>query len=363
MGNLNCLPPGFRFHPTDEELVCYYLRGKVSESTSKSKSKSKALDLNAITDIDLYKYEPYDLPARACFQGGDRQWFFFTEGNRNKYPNGLRKNRATEGGYWKTTGRDRPVLSKRALVGMKKTLVFHRGRSPNVFRTNWVMHEYRLVNDEVGESSRSETDRFVLCRVFLKSGSVAKTGEQHEALFSREYSRSTDNQSALVMEDEQYGDIMLSPAWEVEEEERNSPLGPLTAAPEENTFPLDDDISKFLLECLNEPDNDQTACDLLQIPVGVDKWSSLIDEPSAEMQGIGPFSDEAGNLIRNDTHKHNIAEERLHTERDVHRVESMHGADTVEQPNFEALWSPACLGGDYLELNDLISPLQSNSFL
>nr|UNP37106.1 NAC family transcription factor [Larix gmelinii var. olgensis] len=365
MGDLNCLPPGFRFHPTDEELVCYYLRGKVSESTSKSKSKSKSktVYLNAITDIDLYKYDPSDLPAMSYLQGGDRQWFFFTEGNRKKYSNGSRKNRATEGGHWKTTCKDRPVLSESSLVGMKKTLVFLRGRSPHAVRTNWMMYEYRLVNDEDGESSRSEKDRFVLCRVFLKSGSGAKTGEQHGALFSREDSRSTDNQSALVMEDRQYGDIMLSPTGEAEAEERNSPLGPLTAAPEENIILSDEDISNFLLECLNETDNEQTARDLLQIPVGVDEWSSLIDEPFAEMQGIGPFNDVAGNLIRNDTQQQNIADKNLHTERDVHRVESMHGADTVEQSNFEALLSPAYLGGDFLELNDLISPLESDYFL
>jgi len=365
MGDLNHLPPGFRFHPTDEELVCYYLRRKLSKSTSKSKSKSESesVYLNAITDIDLYKYEPSDLAARACFQGGDRQWFFFTEGNRKKYPNGSRKNRATEGGYWKTTGKDRPVLSRGAIVGMKKTLVFHRGRSPRGERTNWVMHEYRLVDDEAAESSSAGNDRFVLCRVFLKSGSSAKPGEQHGALLSREDSRSTDNQSALVTENKQYYDVMLSPAGEGEVEERYSPLGPLTAASEERTIPLDDDLSKFLLECLNEPDNEETACDSLQIPAGFDEWSSLIDEPFAEMKGVSTLADEADILIRNYTHEHSSADQKLHTERNVHRVDYMHGADSTEQSNLETLLSPAYFCGDFLELNDLISPLESDSFL
>ena len=46
------LPPGFRFHPTDEELVGYYLRKKVA---------SQKIDLDVIRDIDLYRIEPWDL--------------------------------------------------------------------------------------------------------------------------------------------------------------------------------------------------------------------------------------------------------------------------------------------------------------
>ena len=45
------VPPGFRFHPTDEELVDYYLRKKVA---------SRRIDLNVIKDVDLYKIEPWD---------------------------------------------------------------------------------------------------------------------------------------------------------------------------------------------------------------------------------------------------------------------------------------------------------------
>lgn len=46
------IPPGFRFHPTDEELVGYYLKKKVA---------SQRIDLDVIREIDLYKIEPWDL--------------------------------------------------------------------------------------------------------------------------------------------------------------------------------------------------------------------------------------------------------------------------------------------------------------
>ena len=46
------VPPGFRFHPMEEELVGYYLTRKVA---------SEKIDLEVIADVDLYNIEPWDL--------------------------------------------------------------------------------------------------------------------------------------------------------------------------------------------------------------------------------------------------------------------------------------------------------------
>ncbi|GFP98163.1 nac transcription factor 25 [Phtheirospermum japonicum] len=150
------LPPGFRFHPTDEELVVQYLKRKVL---------SCPLPASIIPEVDVYKSDPWDLP-------GDRgQERYFLSTREVKYPNGKRSNRATGSGFWKSTGLDKQIVSHRhhqnvAVVGMKKTLVFYRGKPPKGSRTDWVMHEYRLTSANYTDSAQ---ENWVLCRVFLKT--------------------------------------------------------------------------------------------------------------------------------------------------------------------------------------------------
>ncbi|KAG8487254.1 hypothetical protein CXB51_020586 [Gossypium anomalum] len=97
------LPPGFRFHPTDEELVAYYLHNKIT---------GRPIELEVIPEVDLYKFEPWDLPDKSYLPSKDMEWYFYSPRDK-KYPNGSRTNRATRGGYWKATGKDRAVQSQK----------------------------------------------------------------------------------------------------------------------------------------------------------------------------------------------------------------------------------------------------------
>ncbi|KAM3195993.1 hypothetical protein ACQJBY_071918 [Aegilops geniculata] len=178
------VPPGFRFHPTEEELLTYYLAKKVA---------SQRIDLDVIPDVDLNKLEPWDIQERCRIgTGPQNDWYLFSHKDK-KYPTGTRTNRATAAGFWKATGRDKAIYSAAGSVriGMRKTLVFYKGRAPHGHKSDWIMHEYRLddaaipvnptagvatynssdpfpIHGVAGDQSSTQEDGWVICRVFKK---------------------------------------------------------------------------------------------------------------------------------------------------------------------------------------------------
>ncbi|KVH92681.1 No apical meristem (NAM) protein [Cynara cardunculus var. scolymus] len=123
--------PGFRFHPTDEELVGFYLKKKIQH---------RSLSIQLIQQVDIYKYDPWDLPNLA--PSGEKEWYFYCPRDR-KYKNSTRPNRVTGAGFWKATGTDRPIYSSDGTkcIGLKKSLVFYRGRAAKGIKTDWMMHD------------------------------------------------------------------------------------------------------------------------------------------------------------------------------------------------------------------------------
>ncbi|KAI3939168.1 hypothetical protein MKX01_002036 [Papaver californicum] len=146
--------PGFRFSPTDVELINHYLKNKIDGS-------EKCDDV--ISEVDICKFEPWDLPEKSIIKS-DHEWFFFSPSGR-KYPNGSQAKRATEIGFWKATGKERGIKSGSNVIGTKRTLVFHVGRAPKGERTEWIMHEYCLKRDK---ATARCVDPYVLCRIRRK---------------------------------------------------------------------------------------------------------------------------------------------------------------------------------------------------
>ncbi|KAF8115859.1 hypothetical protein N665_0025s0302 [Sinapis alba] len=156
------IAPGFRFHPTDEELITYYLKRKV---------QGKPIRFDTIAEVNVYKHEPSELPEHSKLKTKDQEWFFFCALEK-KYNNRTVINRATKKGYWKKTGEDKII--KRGgddkVIGVVKILVFRRGRGPKGNRTNWVIHEYHLVVNQL------EIGSYVLCKVFRKEHAGPSAG-------------------------------------------------------------------------------------------------------------------------------------------------------------------------------------------
>ncbi|KAG4384619.1 hypothetical protein GLYMA_13G315300v4 [Glycine max] len=162
------LPPGFRFYPTEEELVVFYLHNQLEGQIHDTSRVIPVTDINGV--------EPWNLPTLAgefC-RGDTEQWFFFSP-RQEREARGGRPNRTTASGYWKATGSPGHVYSSdNKVIGMKKTMVFYKGKAPTGRKTKWKMHQYKAIE----HSHQSNTappkqlrHEFSLCRVYVISGS------------------------------------------------------------------------------------------------------------------------------------------------------------------------------------------------
>ncbi|KAK8950919.1 Protein FEZ [Platanthera zijinensis] len=169
--------PGFRFHPTDEELVGFYLKRKIQQ---------KPIAIELIRQLQIYKFDPWDLPKMATT--GEKEWYFFCPRDR-KYRNSARPNRVTGAGFWKATGTDRPIYSSEGpkCIGLKKSLVFYKGRAAKGIKTDWMMHEYRLPSLNESSASKRPLDKnfipanesWAICRIFKKTNTSAQRALSH----------------------------------------------------------------------------------------------------------------------------------------------------------------------------------------
>ncbi|KAJ7945228.1 NAC domain protein [Quillaja saponaria] len=161
-GSVN-LPPGFRFCPTDEELVLHFLYCKASHLPCHP---------NIIPDLDLPLRDPWELNGKALSTGN--QYYYFAK---------VKENRVTENGYWKELDIIEPInASADKKVGMKNYLVFNIGESPTGVETSWVMQEYHLCSSVFNRASHKsrrkrnlDYNKWVLCRVYERNGNSGES--------------------------------------------------------------------------------------------------------------------------------------------------------------------------------------------
>ncbi|KAI3471791.1 hypothetical protein Pfo_028444 [Paulownia fortunei] len=162
------LPKGFRFYPTEEELVSFYLHNKLNGTRP-------VID-RIIPVLDIYDYNPWDLPqlgGEHCPADGE-QWFFFIPRQKKRKPaeeglTGLLLG-VTESNWLS----GRCLSSQNRVIGRKRTMVFYVGRAPSGRKTVWKMNEYKAIeSDEASSSSTAANpqlrEELSLCRIYKRS--------------------------------------------------------------------------------------------------------------------------------------------------------------------------------------------------
>ncbi|XP_030456702.1 NAC domain-containing protein 90-like [Syzygium oleosum] len=168
-------PTGFRFYPTEEELISFYLHNQLEGSLQDQ--------LHQIIPVfNIYATEPWNLPelsGELCREDKE-QWFFFAP-MQEREARGGRPSRSTAVGYWKATGSPGYVYSAdNKVIGMKKSMVFYVGKAPTGTKTKWKLNEYKAIEIISPPNSNSSSSsmpgfrlrhEFALCRVYVVSGS------------------------------------------------------------------------------------------------------------------------------------------------------------------------------------------------
>ncbi|CAI9758519.1 unnamed protein product [Fraxinus pennsylvanica] len=161
-GNIK-LPIGFRFRPTDEEVLLHYLIRKIY---------SLPLPATVITQLDVFNFNPWDLPGDL-----KEKRYFFSKRNRNV----MNKCSSFSAGfgYWKATGQDSQIVAPgtNRVIGMKKSLVFYEG---NYYRgrgikTQWAMYQYCILASLITprlthQKLTLEVGDWVVCCIYQQQG-------------------------------------------------------------------------------------------------------------------------------------------------------------------------------------------------
>ncbi|KAK2974252.1 hypothetical protein RJ640_016738 [Escallonia rubra] len=167
---MNTIPTGFKFQPTEEELLQHYLSCKV---------RGKPLPCEwVVTDCDLYDEKQLEEVFRAGrSRGGGEPMYFFTPLKKKGKDGTTRFDRTVgEMGCWHCQA-NRDILDgrRKSVIGAVRSFVFKRGESSSLekSRERWNMNEYSLEG----------APHYVICSVTKKKekgGEKRKICHDHE---------------------------------------------------------------------------------------------------------------------------------------------------------------------------------------
>ncbi|KAJ0245829.1 NAC064 [Hirschfeldia incana] len=149
-------PPGYRFVPTDAELIDYYLKPF-------SRDNSISWPNIPIHHANIYESNPQQLTAEYK-KGNLTERFFISERTKIKR-NGTKQKRGDHnGGHWHAKAVTKTIKAKQqGVVGYKTTLNYYVGKQPTGVRTKWLMKEYWLES-----SDHNNTVDYAICKIYLK---------------------------------------------------------------------------------------------------------------------------------------------------------------------------------------------------
>ncbi|KAJ4826317.1 hypothetical protein Tsubulata_004085 [Turnera subulata] len=143
------LPLGYKFDPTDRDILCQYLKKKINGEEI----------MVIIPTADVYSRSPALICTHQVRYGLSNQWFFYTTAAATG-DNGVVK--ARNGCYYEVIG-ERDVYEDNLIwVGVVRRLEYHWA---NGTKTDWVVDEFSL--PDYGETAAVNDDKkkVVMCRI------------------------------------------------------------------------------------------------------------------------------------------------------------------------------------------------------
>ncbi|WOG97100.1 hypothetical protein DCAR_0416439 [Daucus carota subsp. sativus] len=162
------LPIGYRFRPTDEELILHYLKPKLLSFPFPSSVIPHHLN--------LFHSHP------SLFIGDCKEKkYFFCKSSWNHFKN-CRLSTADGSGYWKHISKDKYICSSSAfIIGTKKSYIFHQGNYPHSIKTQWAMKEFSLLPSQTATLLSQNMEDWVIFCIYQRR----RRGKKHQVKKTR----------------------------------------------------------------------------------------------------------------------------------------------------------------------------------